>query len=475
MRNISIKKHWREITLTLGIIVFSFYFTLVSFLRYTNFYAGKFDLGNMSQTVWNTLHGNFFLLTDPNGTETVSRLATHADFILIFFAPFYALWSDPRMLLLIQVVVTALGAIFIYLLGKEIIKSKNMALVFALLYLLNPSVQRTVIYDFHAVVLATTFMLGAFYFLIKKKYIWFIIFGVLAAITKEQVWLTLSFFGIYLFFISKKRLFGALLFVICFGMFYFLLTYAIPQAANGQHFALSYYSDYGTGPTEIAKNILKSPIKSITTAIEPDRQTFIWQLFSPLSLLSFAAPQYLLFMLPELFLCLLSTNNNLHQIYYQYTATLTPFIFIAALYVFARLRSKSSFFKEWKPLLGVFALAVFFSYFYSPLPFANEPNLAMFTKKQANKEAINEYLSSVPSHYRVATSNSLGSHLANREDIYTIPNGLDKADLVLFMLNDTTAYPSRQAYKNLEQKLEKSGKFTLDYQIGDFVVLKRIK
>lgn len=186
--------YWREIMLGLSIVVFSIYFTLVSFLRYTNFYAGKFDLGNMSQTVWNTLHGRIFLLTDPNGTETVSRLATHADFILILLAPFYALWSDPRMLLLIQVVLTALGAIFVYLLGQEIVKNKNISLIFALLYLLNPSVQRTIIYDFHAVVLATTFFLGAFYFLIKKKYIWFLVFGILAAITKEQVWLTLSFF-----------------------------------------------------------------------------------------------------------------------------------------------------------------------------------------------------------------------------------------------------------------------------------------
>jgi hypothetical protein len=132
-------------------------------------------------------------------------------------------------------------------------------------------------------------------------------------------------------------------------------------------------------------------------------------------------------------------------------------------------------FYERSVLIGMFALAIFFSYLYSPLPFSNEPNLAMFTKKQENKQEINKYLASVPSNLSVATSNSLGSHLANRKDIYTIPNGLEKADLVLFMLNDTTAYPSPKAHRNLEQQLEKSGKYILDYQIGDFVVLKRIK
>ncbi len=470
-----LRTYWRETILGVSMLLFSIYFTIVSFLRYTNFYAGKFDLGNMSQTVWNTLHGNIFVLTDPNGTQTVSRLATHADFILILLAPFYILWADPRMLLLIQVVITALGAIFIYLIGNEVIKNKNLSLIFALLYLLNPSVQRTIIYDFHAVVLATTLILGSFYFLIKKKYVWFIVFSILAAITKEQVWLIISFFGMYLFFVDKKRMFGSVVFLISISIFYILFTYAIPHAAKSQHFALSYYSDYGVSPTEIAKNILKAPIKSFLTVIEPDRQTFLWQLFSPLVLLSFAAPQFLLFMLPELFLYLLSSNNNLHQIYYQYTATLTPFIFIAAIYGFAKLRQKSIFFREVKSLMGMFLLAVFFAYFYSPLPFSGEPNTAMFTKVQENKKEINDYLASVPSHYSVAASNSLGSHLTNRKDIYTIPNGLDKADLVLFLLNDTTAYPSPQAHKDLEQRLEKSGKFTLDYQIGDFVVLKRIK
>jgi uncharacterized membrane protein len=471
----NIRTYWREIILAVSMMMFSSYFTVVSFLRYTNFYAGRFDLGNMSQTVWNTLHGRIFQLTDPNGIETVSRLATHADDILVLLAPFYAIWSDPRMLLLIQVVVVALGAIFVYLLGIEVIKNKNFALLFALLYLLNPSVQRTIIYDFHAVVLSTTFLLGALYFLIKKNYFPFLLCAILAALTKEQVWLTLSFFGIYLILIDKKRLFGSILFLSSIIIFYYLVSYAIPQAAKSQHFVLSYYSDYGVSPTQIAKNILKAPLKSLATIVAPNRQTFIWQLLSPLVVLPLAAPLYLLFIIPELFLYLLSSNNNLHEIYYQYTATLTPFLFVAALYGFVSLQERNKLFYERSVLIGMFALAIFFSYLYSPLPFSNEPNLAMFTKKQENKQEINKYLASVPSNLSVATSNSLGSHLANRKDIYTIPNGLEKADLVLFMLNDTTAYPSPKAHRNLEQQLEKSGKYILDYQIGDFVVLKRIK
>ena len=64
----------------------------------------------MEQTIWNTLHGHIFEFTNPNGTTIVSRLAFHADFILVLLAPIYALWQDPRLLLLIQTAILGLGA-----------------------------------------------------------------------------------------------------------------------------------------------------------------------------------------------------------------------------------------------------------------------------------------------------------------------------------------------------------------------------
>ena len=157
-------------------------------MRYENYFTGRFDLGNMAQTVWNTAHGRIFILTDPNGTNTVSRLATHADFLLILLAPFYVIWSDPKMLLLIQTLILSIGAVYIFLISKKVLKYPPLALTFALMYLLNPSVQRTNLYEFHAVTLATTFLLAAFYYVLEKRLYWFLLFGILAALTKEQVW-----------------------------------------------------------------------------------------------------------------------------------------------------------------------------------------------------------------------------------------------------------------------------------------------
>src|SRR2546421_9128950 len=54
-------------------------------LRYETFKAGAFDLGNMDQVLWNTIHGRFFQFTnqaiDWYGPPT--RLAIHFEPIIL--------------------------------------------------------------------------------------------------------------------------------------------------------------------------------------------------------------------------------------------------------------------------------------------------------------------------------------------------------------------------------------------------------
>src|SRR3989344_4584437 len=172
------------------------YFTLASFLRYDNFYTGRYDLGNMVQTVWNTSQGRILAVSDDFGIT--SRLAYHADFFLAFLAPFYIIWPNPKMLLLLQAVILALGGLFVYKLSLNILHRKTVSLIFAFSYLINPSLQRSNLYDFHAIVFATTFLLGAFYFMKLRRYKWFLFFAFLAGSTKEEVWAIVGLFGLFI-------------------------------------------------------------------------------------------------------------------------------------------------------------------------------------------------------------------------------------------------------------------------------------
>jgi len=446
-----VTKYPYEITLSLLFTAYTVYFSTISILRYEHYYTGRFDLGNMAHTVWNTLHGRVFEFTNPNGTEIVSRLAFHADFLLILLAPFYLIWEDPRMLLLIQTIVVAAGAFFVYAIANKILNNKALALTFAFIYLINPSVQRANIYDFHAVTLATTFLLGAFYFLYKKQYIIFILFAFLAGITKEQIWAIIALFGIYIFLIQKEKKLGIAVFSISSFLFYFLIWHAIPSASDGTHFALSYYAEAGEidSPSKLLKELLINPDKTYSLLTTESRRNYLHSLFKPLGYLSLFSPLYLIFALPDLGINLISRKPHLHQIYYQYTSAITPFLFIAAIFTVDFIKKRWQRIPIFVIIIYSLLLSIYSAYLYGPLPGSREPNLDMLTKPFANKKNVDVFLASIPINASVSASNSIGSHLAHRRYLYTLPQGWDQADYVIFNLDDPNAMPSLSANKAL--------------------------
>lgn len=471
-----IRKNTHSFILLLLIIIYDIYFTAASFLRYENFYTGRFDLGHMTQTVWNTSNGRFFQFSDTSGSEIISRLSAHADFLLILLAPFYFIWSDPRMLLLILTIVLSVGAFFVYLIAKDVLKNKTLALVLSAAYLLSPAVGYNNLYDFHAVSLATTFFLGAFYFLLRKKIILTLVFLVLASLTKEQVWITTGIFGIYMFLISKERFRKILSIALCLFSFfisYFLISYAIPQNRGESHFALAYFSDYGDNPTEIVKNVILSPQKTIETVFQKNQINYLKQMFGPLGFLSLLSPLYLVFALPDLAINLLSNNPQLHQIYYQYTSTITPFVFIAAIF---GIKNLMKIFPKIPPSLFflylIFTMLMSF-HLWSPLPGSKHPNTNMFTKPQKNKEIINEYLSKMPQKASVSSTNNLGSHLSHRKKIFNVPAGIGSSDYVLFLINDSFGKRLESENEEILVSLRKNKNYLLAFEKDNFIVFKK--
>lgn len=471
-----IASHKQEIILAFFMVLYVIYFTTASFLRHDNFYTGRFDLGNMDQTVWNTIHGRIFQLTNPNGTEIISRLAFHADFLLILLSPLYLIWASAKMLLLTQTLVLGLGAIFIYAIAKDIIKNKNLSLVLGIAFLLNPALQFTNLYDFHPVTLTTAFLLGVFYFIRRDKYLWGILFLFLSAISKEEIWLVSGIFGLYMLISAKnkiKKIIGIIIFILSPIVFYYLVTKAIPSALGQQHFALSYYSEFGDSPMAIIKNVLFSPQKIIKIIFQQGQLDYLLKLFAPLGFVSIFAPFYLIFALPDLLINLLSNNRQLHEIYYQYSATITPFVFVSAIFGIKRVIKNF-------PKLSLLTISLFIllatltsSYFFGPLPGAKNPNNLMFVKPQNDKLFIENFLSRIPRKYSIAATNNLGAHLSHRQNIFTIPQGLDKADVVVFLLNDSFAQPSLGEQKKMAEKMKEDKSYSLVLEKDDFVVFKK--
>jgi uncharacterized membrane protein len=459
----------------LGIIVFLFilYYSIASYARYDNFHTGRYDLGNMTQTVWNTAHGRIFEMTDPEGQEIVSRLAFHADFILILFAPVYLLWESPVVLLLAQSVIVGLGAIFLYLISDYVLKNKNVSLALAFAYLINPALSWSVLFDFHPVTLATTFLLAAVYFFLKKNYKFFLCFALLAALTKEQVWFIIALFGPLIFFFHKKRLLGFLVFAVPLIIFYMLVWHIMPYAAgSNEYFGLSYFNDENASATGILKDAAMAPDKTYAKIIDEERSGYLKALFAPLGYLPLIFPFWLVFASADILLNLLSDKEELHFIYYHYTATITPFLFLCAIYA---IRFIKIYIKE----IYIISYIAFFSLFgastYGPLPGSLDPSvdtIDSFVSPLPYKEEIKSKLSEIPANKSIAVPNNLGGFMSHREKIYNTSIDLADADYIAFLLR--TKEIDKYSV-DLIKDLRKDENFKIWYDKYGLTIFRKVK
>ncbi len=342
-----------QIILWLFILFFIVIFSYLSIKRYKTLNSYYYDLGIMNQVVYNTSQGRFLEMSNPNLKKNVSRLAIHFDPILAFFAPFYKIYPGPEVLLVGQAVILGLGAWVVYLLAMKKLKKKFPALVFALAYLFYFPVQRAVLFDFHGVTLATTFLLAAIYFQEIKKSFWFFVFIFLSLLTKEHIGLVVFIYGIYLFVIRKEKKIGLTLGLL--GLVFFAATvyFIIPYFRGGAHFASGYFVDVGLR----LKSIISDGFFYVRSLIFPN----FYSLFSPLTLL---------ISLPEWAINILSINDNQRSVFFHYNSVIVPFIFYSLILGY---RNFDSFVKNKNVKNLVFVLFIIFTlrsiYLYNPVPY----------------------------------------------------------------------------------------------------------
>lgn len=447
------------------------YFTYITFAKYVNFFMGRFDLGNMDQTVWNSANGRILELSNPDGVNIISRLSIHTDILLALISPLYFIWSDPRMLLFAQTVVLSLGAIFIYKICQILLKNKFVSVVFAASYLLNPFVQRQNIYDFHAVTFATTFFIIAYYFFIIKKNGLFLLFVLLAMTTKENTLLVGAIFGLVLFF-RKKKILGSFIFLSFLTAFYLIINFVIPSFRGSSHFALSYFQDIGGSPGGILKTVITNPYLFFSNLFTFSNLQYLVRLSLPTGFLSLLSPVYILFALPDLLIGLLSKNENFKSIIFHYGAVIIPFVYIASI---NSVKKIIYLHRSFPKLIGYYIL--FFSllstYLYGVLPGTAHPSLEVFDSPQKNNIEILNFLKTIPEDSRVASTNNLGAYLSQRKYLFTIPIGVNNADYVLFLLNDPFAQPSPEKQKEILNDLLRSKKYKLLYTVDNFYALRK--
>ena len=328
----------RRFTLLLVILLIAAYaafFSAYTIARHASLESHAYDLGNADQAVWNTAHGRPLAFTNWEGRARTfkagTRLAMHVEPIYFLIAPLYWVWSDPRALLVLQATVVALGALPAYWLARAQLGDGAPALVFPIVYLLFPALQAANRFDFHAVTLASAFLLFAAYGLLSRRTSLFLVSSLLAAATKEEIPLLIAMMGLYAAFVQRRWRLG--LAVAAVGVLWSLIAVLVIVPAfntSGRSPYLNYYEGAnGADPTGAAVSLSWALFGRLFTSANAE---YVVRLLLPTGGLSLFSPATLALLAPSLAINLLSDNPQMHELErFHYAASLAPLVVVSAI------------------------------------------------------------------------------------------------------------------------------------------------
>lgn len=415
-----------------GVVIIAVSYAIIfgglSVLQYLTCRTDGYDLAIFDQVVWNSLHGRLFentiLLDAP------LLIGQRFSPILLAFVPLYALWNSAIVLLVVQTIGIAISVFPLYWFARARL-GQVWALLIALTFFLFPALQFVNLAEFHEIALAIPLLSYATFFLLRKKYVPFFICLAVTLLVKEEIALTVSMFGAFIFFVQRQRLVGFATMLLGAAWFVFLLQFLLPQFGQSG-FGTGYYyfasGVYGTGRYDYLGNSLSAIISNLVT--RPDlwlnhlliqrKIEFVLQLFVPLAFLPLAGPEISVLALPTLATSLLSDYARQTLIEFHYTAALIPFLFFGGVVGLQRII-------QWNripaPIVSAIMLATSFGsyYFYAPGPLAHrfDPTTYTMDNHAAQGRAL---LDQIPSNVQVVAQGAFLPQLTHRQRIFEFPD-----------------------------------------------------
>ena len=431
---------WAVASVAVMCLAFAAQFSLWQMHRYDNFLARRFDLGNMVQAVWSAAHGDMLMTSTDLLGEQVSRFAGHVEPVLLLFAPLWWIWPSPVMLVVVQSALVATAGIPAYLLARRWIGDERIAVAFCAVTLMYPFIQAQTLFDFHPVTLATPLLLWAIWAADARHNVTLGVMVVLAAMTKEQVGLSIFIFGIWIAFGLRRRFSGAV--VALFGLMWsaVVIGAVMPRFRNDSSEAMlvSRYGAFGDSVGAAMKTLILHPIHSADLLLTTNRVVFVLALVVPLLFLPFRAPLLAAAIVPDLLINLMSNHPQQQQLAFHYGAVAAPFLIAAAIRGLGAMRTSDRSGDDAlrrRPRVVIPALAIttlICSWLLSPLPFWGEPPMGrtggvnreratQLTETDPRAAVMSQAVRMIPNDAVISVGNGFGAHLSARRRVLTFP------------------------------------------------------
>lgn len=432
----------------------------IGVFRYYTYSAPNYDFGIFCNMFYN-MSKNGSAVTTCERDTLLSHFAVHISPIFYLILPFYWLFSSPVTLAVVQPVVVFSAVIPIYLLAKHFNLSKNATTLFTISFALYAPLSTGCFYDLHENCFLVPLLLWMFYFFEKdNKILTFIfMFGVL--FVKEDAFVYILIFALYIIVSRKKYLTGTIMAFSACGYFLlccFLLT------KYGTGIMASRYGNLSQSGSlfDAAKTILINPGYAIGEMLETKDESaekifYLVKLFCPLAFIPFMSKDFTRYILIlPIFINLLTKYTYQYDITFQYTFGICTFLFYLSV---LNLSEKNTESQNKLTFLSFIASIMLFVMIVVP------KSAAYMEKYYANHEQyakITQALEIIPEEAEVTASTYFLPHIANRDVIYE-DEYHDKPTTEYFVL-DT----SRSVAKGREKMYLDAG-YVLIYKIDGLI------
>ena len=463
--------NWPLIVMSVLVVAFVLFFSYLAIMRHMRLQSHGYDLGNYDQAIWNTAHGRPFEFTNWRGKDEwflqPTRLGMHVEPILLLIAPLYWLWEDVRVLLILQALVVGLGGVGIWLLARwkfgERVGTDSggvraarwgqlfewAALLMAAAFLLNTTFQWTVLGDFHGVTLVAGLAPFAFYFMLRQRYGWFLVFAVLIAATKEDMPLLVALMGLYILIFQGWRgsnsarrkdalLVGSLTFIAGVAWFVVAFFLIIPHFNSGgasPYFAR--YQDILGAEGLTLTNIPKMIESSVGVIFSAESLQYVAGLLLPSAFLALFDWPILLIGAPSLAINLLSENTLQRFLGSHHAVSLATLVMVATVTGIVRFttrgRDRRSLWgklfpsrmrlrptSNWYFILTIIVLSItlIVQYWNGATPLARAFTWPTMTP---HYRLAQRFFAQIPPDASVSVQQSLNPHLTQRRQITMLP------------------------------------------------------
>lgn len=460
-------------------LFFFFFYSTLSLVKHDHYLTG-YDLGVEDQGVW-----SYSVFKNPLST-THAYTATpiyfdHVELIYVFIAPFYWIWSDVRLFIILYVLALVLSAVPMYLLAREKKLPEHQAVTLTGIYLLFYGIQNAIWFDVHSIGFGVCFLAWFVYFLYKGNTKPALLFFLLAITSKEDIALLTLLLSLVMYFFQRTK--NALYFtlgsvvylVFIFGMYF-------PHMTPGYRFQNHNGLLHDTNPLYLVNTVDKRQVLFYSLA-----SFGFLPLLLPLMLVPFLGD------LAHFFVIGNSSVTSAQGMFGHYRVTLALLLCFPTIFALAKYK------KLQHPAISLYLIGCALTLQYIlhlPLSYLAK---SWFWHTPVGAKTIPLVTNDIPSNTAIVTQNNITPHFTHREFIYTLwpekktfdknsPCGQTACDWFhwggnpTYLIVDTSPdwdirhyLATREDYMKGLENIEKAGIVKKDKEIGTTIRYKILK